>query len=381
MTIIHLSFDHPDRIVSRKTKAVRNLISSQNVSDNIVFSLNRTAFRINKLRIQKEAHGYTMYVFGFPFGILLFQWMFIAYKRIARIIIEEDIKPTLIHAHKLTFEGIIAYFLSKKLNVPYILTIRGNADVKLLFYKRLYRKLYSRIVRNAQKVIFLAPWAVNRVESFLGKEVLSNKYSVIPNVVNIDSQILTEKITLKKFITVFYFHNIQGKNIYRIIKAFDEIFLKYPEYSLDIVGGGPQKGKVLSLIKKSKFPDHFNLPGEIEHDTLLKMYSSYQGFILPSFPETFGLVFLEALASGIPVLYSKNSGIDGYFNGLQIGVAVNHQSVDEIIAAIEELIQKKASYKKNIINLISRGFLEQFSKSSVGERYSEIISQYSKRMP
>ncbi len=377
MTVIHLTFDHPDLIDGKKTKAVKNLIASQHVYNHIVFSLNRTIFNSKILKTQREHHGYTLFVFGLPFGILLFLWMFIAYRRIAKIIKNGNIKPDLIHAHKLSYEGLIAYFLSKKLKVPFILTIRGDTDLKLLRHKRLYRRFYTHIVQHAKKVIFLAPWAVKPLERYLGITLISDKYTLIPNIINMVEWQQGETIKFKKFITVFNFVSYKRKNIVRVIKAFDKIFSNYPEYGLDIVGDGPNRSRIISFIKKSNHPDHFHLSGAIEHIALLNLYSKYQGFILPSFPETFGLVFIEALTAGLPIIYSKNSGIDGFFDDFQIGVGVNHRSVEEITRAIEEIIQHANEYKKNIEKLITDGFFKKFSKSSVGECYAKIIEQYS----
>jgi len=376
MAIIQISFDYPDKLYGNKTKAVKNLVYSQNVSENIVFSLNRTAVRINKLKAQKEPHGYTLYTFGLPFGILLFLWMFIIYRRIAKIIEKEGIKPELIHAHKLTYEGIIAYFLSKKFKAPYILTFRGYSDIEVLQYKPLYHRFYAHIIQHAKKIIFLAPWAVKSAKKYLGRDVLSDKYVVLPNIISLGDRSKAENIRNNRFITVLNFKLYKLKNIKRVIKACERVFSKYPNYGLDIVGGGPNKNKIISFIQKNNYPDHFCLKGEIENSVLLKKYSEYMGFVLPSYPETFGLVFLEALAAGTPLIYSKNAGIDGYFEDFDIGIGVNHRSVEEIALAIETIILKNDEYIKNVEQLISKGFLNQFSKSEVGEKYSGIISQY-----
>lgn len=377
MSVIHITFDHPDGINKGKTKAVKNLVSSENTSKNIVFSLNRTINPFNSSKVFSELHGYTIYNFGLPYGILLISWMFIAYRRIAKIIHKENIKPTLIHAHKLTFEGIIAFFLSRKLKVPFILTIRGNSDLKLLYHKRLYRKLYISIVQKASKVIFLAPWTIKLATKYLGEPNLADKKIVVPNFVAIGNFLKSEHTKIRRFISVFNFKSYKSKNIKRVIKAFDSIFDKYPEYGLDIVGSGPNRNKIITFIKKSHHPAQFCLLGEIDHSTLLELYSKYEGFILPSFPETFGLVFLEALTAGIPVIYSRNSGIDGYFDDLHVGIGVNHRSIKEITLAIEELILNNAEYVNHVELLITNGFFNQFSQTEVGEKYSKIIAQYS----
>ncbi len=377
MAVIHISFDFPDKVDRKKTVAIQNLVNSY-AFNNIVFSLNRTASSFTKLKIYKEDHGYTLQVTGFPFGILLKFWMFIAYRRILRIIKHEGIKPEMIHAHKLTFEGIIAFYLSKKLKVPFITSIRG-ADVYVLKNKPLSRSFYQKIVNSASRVIFIAPWAMKPMKILLGSQIFEGKTELLPNIVNLSKRnnALFEKG--QKFVTVFRFKkNIyKVKNINRMIKAFDLVFRKYPDYSLDIIGDGPLKSKIIEDINLTSHPQNYFLKGEIENEMLGKVLSGYLGFVLPSFPETFGLVFVEALSSGIPVIYSRNAGIDGYFDDYQVGLAVNHRSVEEIAAAIEDIIENNRRYTQNIENMIKSGFLHQFSRDSVGERYSEILKKVS----
>lgn len=354
-------------------------MNCQTSTKNIVFSLNRTT-AWNNTRLLKEEHGYTLSIFGLPFGIFLFFWMFMAYKKIYKIIREDNIRPTLIHAHKLTYEGIIAYLLSGKLGVPFLLSIR-SADVHVLTYKKINIPLYRRIVRKARKIFFISPWAIKPMQNFLGKSTLNGNFEVLPNIVNKSLHHNASNSAGKNFITVFNFIVYKRKNIRRVIKAFDWVFKKYPGCKLDIVGGGPNKEKIIALINRSAHPENFSLKGEIKNSEVRKLYAGYAGFVLPSFAETFGLVFIEALSAGIPIIYSKNTGIDGYFNHLDVGVCVNHTSVVDIASAIEKIIEQNGEFKKNVQQMIASGYLDQFSANSVKEKYSRTVMQYLKPEP
>ena len=379
MTVIHISFDFPDKIDKRKTVAVRNLVNSYSENRNIVFSLNRTATRIINAKVYKEEHGFTLQVTGFPFGVLLIFWMFVAYRRILKIIEKEVIKPDMIHAHKLTFEGVIAYFLARKLKVPFITSVRG-ADVYVLTHKRLSRSFYGKIIRKASRVIFIAPWAIKPMQKFLGERIFEGKTELLPNIENFSLRNGHRALEHKRFVTVFRFKSsvYNVKNIDRMIRAFDSVFSRYPQYGLDIIGDGPLKEKIISDINQTRHPQNFFLKGEIENSALGAIYPGYLGFVLPSFPETFGLVFVEALSAGIPVVYSRNAGIDGYFDDYNVGVAVDHRSIDEIAAAIENIIQNNEKYKQNVESMIESGYLQRFSRNSVGENYSKILENASK---
>jgi glycosyltransferase involved in cell wall biosynthesis len=373
--IIHLTFDHPDLIMPNKTKAVKNLYSSQRELEHVVFSLNRSSGLFRSYRPVAEEHGYTLRVFGLPFGIMLRFWMYLSYRRIRALIRQNDFQPALIHAHKLTFEGIIASHLARSLRVPYILTIRGDSDLKVIKYKRLYRSLYKRIIERAQSIIFLAPWTVGYIERYFPKELFQGKYTVVPNIVALGTGARGEKRSNGRFITVFHFINLKRKNIKRVIQAFDRILSEYPSLGLDIAGSGPNEDKLRSIIRKSRYASSYSLLGKIENRQLIHMMAAYLGFVLPSYPETFGIVFIEALSAGIPIIYSENSGIDGYFESFQIGEKIDHSSIDQICSAIRKLIMDNDHYRQDIERLRDSGALKEFSSSRVGSIYSGIIEK------
>jgi glycosyltransferase involved in cell wall biosynthesis len=378
MKVVHISFDYPDRIDINKTKAVENLVASQNSSECVVFSLNRSANPFKNYTTVKNSNVFSMRVFGLPYGIFLFLWMYAAYRRIYKIIIAEKIAPTLIHGHKLAFEGIVAFLLSGKLNIPYILTIRGDSDMKLFKHKPTYRFLFKTIANHARKIIFLAPWAIKKAREYLGNN-LSEKSVVIPNIISIKPMPCNGSVKENKFLTVLNFNNFRRKRINDIIKACDHVFSKYSDYSVDIVGDGKYKNRVKKFIQKANHSSKFRLIGRVEHGDLLNMYMSYKGFILPSYPETFGLVFIEALVGGVPIIYAKNAGIDGYFNKWKVGVRVQQNSIDDIIAAIESIIEQQDKFTEEINKMTMSGYLKKFSKNFVAKQYNEVINACASR--
>lgn len=373
MVILHISFDYPDKIDGKKTKAVKNLVNSQTETKNIIFSLNRTATKLDKMSVLKEEHGYTLYVWGLPFGILLHFWMYVAYKRILKVIEKDGIKPDLIHAHKLASEGIIASFLSNTLKVPFICSIRSS-DLHVLRYKRGYHRIYRKVLKQAAQLIFISPWAVQSLKYYLGEDSIKENYQVLPNIINLSYRNGSIPAFNKKFVTVSHLKYLKAKNIERTIKAFDIIFDKYPGYTLDIVGDGPRRGEVIEMLAKTRNPRNFVMKGEIENSVLISSYADYQGMVLPSFPETFGMVFIEALSAGIPIIYSKNSGIDGYFDNFKVGLAVNYRSVKEIAGAISKIIEENIAYKRGVEEMVKSGYLHNFSQPVISERYARILS-------
>jgi glycogen synthase len=85
---------------------------------------------------------------------------------------------------------------------------------------------------------------------------------------------------------------------------------------------------------------------------------------MPSKRETFGLVYIEALSQGLPVLYTENQGIDELFNAA-VGLATNPNKIKNILMSIEKLILNSKDYRENIINLN----FNEFSWKSIFENH------------
>lgn len=66
-------------------------------------------------------------------------------------------------------------------------------------------------------------------------------------------------------------------------------------------------------------------------------------FAMPSIYETFGLVYLEALSQNLPIIYTKEQGVDGMFDDT-IGIGVNPLSIEEIKKAIKIILQENSKY-------------------------------------
>ncbi len=124
--------------------------------------------------------------------------------------------------------------------------------------------------------------------------------------------------------------------------------------------------KITQLARKNK--DIIKIfPRTEDKENLLDMYRKSDIFIMPSFFKTFGLVYLEAMSQGLPLIYSKGQGIDGYFKDGKVGYSVNPRSIDDIVEKIEIIITNYDKISENCYNSV-----EKFSWGKVGKMYQKI---------
>ncbi|WP_370895435.1 glycosyltransferase family 4 protein [Chryseobacterium gossypii] len=269
-------------------------------------------------------------------------------------------KVTFIHAHTWYSDGGAAYELHKKYNIPYIVAVR-NTDLNLFWKYFFHKRNYGRkIFLNASKIITISAVYKNRIfederlSSIIDK--IKDKVEIIPNGVDpywIQNKVSARKqITDKDIIQLLYIGKFdKGKNIVNLIKAVKNINQNKnsPKLRLTLIGAkGNDEKRTLDLIKNDVY---FNYLGRIDDlRELKKHFQQSDIFTMPSKAETFGLVYVEALLQGLPVLYTKNEGIDGFYND-SIGEKVENTSVEEIQNKIEKLILNYYQYNFNIVEL------------------------------
>ncbi|KPP97286.1 MAG: Glycosyltransferase [Bacteroidetes bacterium HLUCCA01] len=279
-----------------------------------------------------------------------------------------------IHAHTLYSDGYPAYKLYRKYGIPYTITIRSS-DINA--YSLLRKDLIfirNKIINNASNIIFTSPSQknkyLNNINLRLRKEVIK-KYHIIPNgISNTFFSNYNPKVSnnLNKISILYIGRFLKLKNIPNLIKAIDIVRNKY-EVRLTIVGGG---GNDQHLIKKmiNKRNNYVTLLDYVkDENVLINLYRSHDIFAMVSKPETFGLVYIEALSQGLPIIYTAGEGVDGYFDHTYVGEKVkNPKNVNEIANKIINLIVEFNNdiVKKSIIEA------EKFKWNNIIKEYRNI---------
>ena len=278
----------------------------------------------------------------------------------------------LIHAHSMTNDGLLAYKLYKKYKLPYVLTVR-NTDVNFtLKYKKHLFKIYEKVLLNAEVIIFPNHSYKNKmIEIFKSNEKLIFKMKnsrIIPNGVdrfwheNYSEQY--RKLNLKKEINVLFVGRIyKQKNLHRVVSAINQLNEQKYNVNYNVVGSVIDK-KYFEKLNKSK---DFNYLGEKSKIEILDIMKDNDMFIMPSENETFGLVYIEAISQNLPIIFTKNEGIDDYFPENKYGEAVNAFEVNSIKNGILKIIKDYEKYQKN---MISKNHLEDFKWEKIGFTYS-----------
>jgi glycosyltransferase involved in cell wall biosynthesis len=222
-----------------------------------------------------------------------------------------------------------------------------NTDIN--FFMRLRPDLNSiarQVLTEAGRVIFLSPAyreaLLARLDTPLRQDVQA-KAAVIPNGL---SALWLEDWTRPARgadtpLRLLHVGDLSAnKNVAGILRAAALLHSRRP-VQLTLVGGSGARAAALRRELAASGHSFVNYLGKIDDGRALRdVYRTHDILVMPSFRETFGIVYIEALSQGLPVIHSKGQGIDGFFAPGTVSQAVDPNDIQDIAQAAEALIER-----------------------------------------
>ena len=130
----------------------------------------------------------------------------------------------------------------------------------------------------------------------------------------------------------------------RLIRALPRIRAQVPNVKYLVVGGGDDKERLERIANEEKVLDGVAFAGRVPHNELSDYYRVCDLFAMPSTGEGFGIVFLEALATGKPVLAGNRDGAADALRGGELGVLVDPDDAQALAESVTALLQRLHSH-------------------------------------
>ena len=269
-----------------------------------------------------------------------------------RLLKEVDVKKVdFVHAATVFSEGAIAYMLYKNFGIPYSVAVRGT-DINLYLSKMPHLwHLGRKILKHATKIVFISP-AIK--QNFFDKAAIkpisgeiSGKCVVISNgIEDFWIENARKRSVVENPSQIIYIGRFDAnKNVESLVKAVIKLKSEFPDIHLNLVGGGNECHDAI-LAYCEKYPHTVSYHGKIyDKDKLLGLMRSNHIFAMVSHSETFGLVYLEALSQGLPVLYSKGQGIDQSVPD-QVGEKADSFDQNDITQKLRQILLNYNSYEQ-----------------------------------
>lgn len=221
-------------------------------------------------------------------------------------------KIDVIHAHWSIPQGVIGVLLKKLVKKPCITTIHGS-DVFSL--KGVFANRFNKVVHLLSDCVTVNSSATADAVKALSRDIplVSLPMGVDPECFYFKKRCVTSCSEVRKVLYVGRL--IEWKGVDYLIKAVALVRRSFPETQLIIVGDGPEMGGLKKIAKDSGLGFDVEFAGSVSHSQVQKYFDTSDVFVLPSIvndkgeTEGLGVVILEAMASGVPVVGSRAGGI------------------------------------------------------------------------
>ena len=372
--------------------------------------INGVATSVYLLKKEMEKRGHKVYVFttttpGAPgqehnvYRVPSIPFIFITERRVglfyqprlAHIIKKLDLD--IIHTHTEFSLGIFGRIMAKELKLPIVHTyhtIYEDYTHYLTHFKALdqrakaFARTYSKLCCNTVEQVIVP---TEKTKMLLTTYSVHRDISIVPTGIDLSKfekerysreevEELKQSYGLKKEdkVLIYIGRVSQEKNIEEIIRAMPEYMVKRPDVKLVIVGSGPELSRLQELVNELGIATGVLFTGAKPWDNIGLFYQLGDVFVSASQSETQGLTYIEAMASGLPVVAKEDKcledilvqGKNGYAftdtNGLYYGL-------DQIL-----YLDQKTDYSANALQKVERYSMQEFAYQ-VEQVYIKVMSR------
>jgi len=271
-----------------------------------------------------------------------------------------QVKIDIIHSHFSYPAGFLGTIIQKRKRIPSIIT--EHTWIKKYFRSWIHKKCVLYALKNSSGVVSVSNALKDDISLFCSRNV-----SVIPNVIEVDKFYLSEKHdheTLNIGILGGMGNYRKGLDI--LIKSV--FLLKDMDLMVHIGGDGILLEKFKTLSKELGIFEKCKFYGEILTEDISGFYSRLDVFVLASRDETFGVVVVEAMASGLPVIATDCGGPKEIITR-DTGLLVEKENPEELARAIK--------YISENLHLYNRDSIRKYAEEKFGQKsFVECITRF-----
>lgn len=295
-------------------------------------------------------------------------------KAVENKIHKNNINFNLVHAHFTWSAGYVGAKLKEKYGVPFVVTAHGYDIYLLPFKDNEWKNKIEYVLNSADHIITVS----NSNADCIKKLNTNVPVTVIPNGYRsnlfypIDTLKCREflRLPLDKKIILAVGNLVEVKGHKYLIESIKRIIGSRKDIQCYIIGWGKLQRKLKKQIAAAGIQDYVKLLGGKPHNEIPLWMNACDVFVLPSLRESFGVVQIEALATGKPVVATFNGGSEEIIVSEDYGLLVNPGNSYELARNIEVALNKEWNTEK-ILTYAQKYQWENISKQ-IQEIYQKI---------
>ncbi len=279
-------------------------------------------------------------------------------------IVMNEVDIDIVHSHSYLPAGFISGSLCKKYNLPHIMTEHSSTFISN------HNINESRLIQTVKNCVYVIAVGKRLQDKLIDITKEKEKIVFIPNIVS-DSFQYKPLQAGEKFNFLSVGNVDERKNFKHLIDAFNLAFNKNLDVSLTIVGDGPLKRQLVDYVNEINIGKQVSFVGLVPREEIHEYFENSHSFVLVSKAETFGVVYVEALAAGRPIIGLENGGAEYIINNKN-GIIVREDTVEEIKKA---LVSMYSDFSKYDLELISKNAKEIYGGKVIIEKLEKLYHQ------
>lgn len=254
-----------------------------------------------------------------------------------------------LHVHHVLPVGYIAYHLKKKKKLAGYTVFLHGTDVLMMQQSQRKRKWFTRICTAADTVVVNSDYLKNKVTAFLPGVAITVVHPCPADYFfeTVSAEVLAvhrAQLAIsnhKTFLTVG--RMVEGKGFSHLVRLLPKILEKVPNAMWLVVGKGKKQQELVDFVQKNGLQNAVRFLGYIPHEQLPALYQVADAFVMLTHPdkgveESWGTVFLEAAASGLPVVAGRSGGVEEAVENTVTGLVVDTDHDEEVVSAIVTIL-------------------------------------------
>lgn len=287
-----------------------------------------------------------------------------------RFIVHEiltNFKPDVIHSHLIYPAGFLGTILQRRQKIPNILTEHSKITVYTRSWFHKYCLKYT--IRHSAAIISVSNSLKAEIEKVFPRPVI-----VIPNFVDIDKFRIKDPAA-GEILNIGFIGGLgnYNKGLDLLLNAVSQIGTK--NFILHIGGGGNLTEHFREMANELGIEANCKFYGELSRKEIVEFYSYLDLFVLPSRYETFGIVLIEAMACGIPVISTMCGGPQDIVTG-ETGILVGKDNAEALAKAIVKMAENLGSYDREKIRRYAE---ENFGRKAFIDKVTLVYDELLKK--
>lgn len=256
-------------------------------------------------------------------------------------------QPDLIHVHDYRHvpELLLLNPILIKYSAPRFLTTHNIRTHPIMVRSVLFKWFYGLCVKRAYSSWTHIFTVNNKIKDIICKDTKITAITNIGNAINhipkMDKKVLaayTNKLSDTGFKIISVGNLKQEKGFDILLRAVSILSRRNYNIQLMIIGQGSEIDKLTYLTKELNLTERIFFTGDLGNDLVRNLYPFFDAFVLPSYSETFGIVYIEAMYAGLPVVGVKGQGVDGIIKHRENGLLSEPRDIIDLARQIEFLI-------------------------------------------